>query len=255
MALTYTEYSPPAALAALVETYWVLDGEAESLFSHRVMPDGCVDIIFDFLGENYNRGRYAGIPELVGTMTSYFDLDYTSNVMLKIGIRFNPVAITAFTKVPVNELTNNIMLLSMIESLFDESFHERMNELVTIPDRLAHISNYLISLLPRLLAPEERIVHAVNIIRNTGGQITVARLSDEICLCSRQFERRFKQSVGISPKAFIKVERFRQAQRYLKSHSGESMYSAALNCGYYDDSHLFKEFKLLGGILPTDIIP
>lgn len=255
MAVSYIEYAPPAALASLVETYWVLEGSADSPISHRVMPDGCVDIIFDFLDGTRNRSRYACIPDLVGTMTSFFDLDYSSSEMLKIGIRFNPAAITAFTKVPVSELTNNILLLSMIESLFDESFHQRMNDMPTVPDRLTHINNYLISLLPRLLAPEERIVHAINTVKRLGGQITVARLSDEVCLCGRQFERRFKQSVGISPKAFIKVERFRHTQRYLKNNPGESMYSTALNCGYYDDSHLFKDFKTLGGILPTDITP
>lgn len=253
--VSYIEYAPPPALASLVETYWVLEGMVDSSISRRIMPDGCVDIIFDFIESNINRNREAGIPDIVGTMTTYFDLDYSFGEVLKIGIRFNPAAITAFTRVPVNEFTNHTMRLSMIESLFDESFHEQLNDRMTVHERLAYISNYLISLLPRLKVPEERIVHAVNTIKKLHGQITVARLSDEVCLCGRQFERRFKHSIGISPKAFIKVERFRHTQQYLKNNPEESMFSAALNCGYYDDSHLFKDFKVLGGILPTDITP
>ncbi len=249
----YYEYAPDSRLQNLVETYWVSKGYIDTPVTQRIMPDGCVDIIFDFEENCITRPRSQGQPDIVGTMSSYFDISYSPGHTYKLGIRFNPAGITAFTRVPVHEFTNLSTDLMLTDTLFDNAFHEQMPELESTEARLAHINRYLLSRLPHTYQPEQRIVHAIDLITGSKGQFSIGRLSEEVCLCQRQFERRFKDAVGISAKVFSRVIRFRYTQQYMKQHPNESVYSAALSCGYHDDSHLAKEFRQLGGVVPKSI--
>ena len=44
----YREYPPSAVLREYVECYWTRTGDIELPAAHRVLPDGCIDIMFDF---------------------------------------------------------------------------------------------------------------------------------------------------------------------------------------------------------------
>jgi Transcriptional regulator containing an amidase domain and an AraC-type DNA-binding HTH domain len=72
-------------------------------------------------------------------------------------------------------------------------------------------------------------------------------------LSKRQFERTFKNAIGISPKLFSRIIKFKNSVNYLRSSSTNSLYNVAIDCGYYDHSHLIKDFKEFGGTLPNEV--
>jgi len=47
MSSVYREHPPPAHLRAWVQCLWTLDSGAAALHPHRVLPDGCIDILFE----------------------------------------------------------------------------------------------------------------------------------------------------------------------------------------------------------------
>jgi hypothetical protein len=61
-----------------VETYWTTIGYVEKKTSFKVLPDGCVDIVF-----NLNES----VPDIVGTMTTVFEVVFSGSVRM-FGIRF-----------------------------------------------------------------------------------------------------------------------------------------------------------------------
>ena len=77
----YREYQPTAELLPYVECFWTYEAAALQL-GHRVLPDGCSDIVFS--------RPSGGNPQLllVGTMTraGVFDLPQGS----VLGVRFRP---------------------------------------------------------------------------------------------------------------------------------------------------------------------
>src|SRR6266702_994870 len=60
-ALSYREYPPPADLARWIACFWHIGGAVaqSSGFSHRVLPDGCADLLFDLLGVRLRPGAVA----------------------------------------------------------------------------------------------------------------------------------------------------------------------------------------------------
>ncbi|MFJ9105781.1 helix-turn-helix domain-containing protein [Streptomyces sp. NPDC102405] len=86
--------------------------------------------------------------------------------------------------------------------------------------------------------------------RATGS--TVAKLAGTVGWSERHLERRFREQIGLSPKATARVLRFRHALRLLDAHLPLSQIAAA--CGYYDQAHLNRDFKAMTGRSPSRFI-
>ncbi|MDH6342497.1 AraC-like DNA-binding protein [Parabacteroides sp. PFB2-12] len=244
----YKEFPPDLRLQHLIETYWVTDGLIDNTFTHRILPDGCVDIIFDF-GSNQSS---ADLPMLVGTMTSLLEISYQPGRVQMMGIRFAPAGITAFTRIPISMITNQNIELPLTETLFDNSFYERLPDMECMQERINYINAYFLARMHKLFLPDRQISYAVSLIQSNNGHLAVREVAGEVCLSERQFERKFKATIGISPKAFSNIMRFRSVRRYMETHPNESMYEIAIACGYHDHSHMNKEFQRLGSISPSE---
>jgi AraC-like DNA-binding protein len=241
----YSEYNPAIQLSHLVETYWAASGFPDSADVSKILPDGCVDIIFMF-----DRAKGSFDVNIVGTMTAFLEIDYRSVQMF--GIRFKPAGITAFTRVPVEEFTDRIVELALVETLFSRSFREALAEKQSTAEIAAYTDSCLTGLLPCLYRSDLQIIRAVDMIYLAKGQLSLAALASEICLCQRHFERRFKSAIGISPKLLAKIFRFEHALQCLKNCPHKDLLDVAVECGYYDHSHLIRDFKTLSGDAPTD---
>jgi transcriptional regulator GlxA family with amidase domain len=70
------------------------------------------------------------------------------------------------------------------------------------------------------------------------------------CLCHRQFDRMFKERVGIPPKQFLQIIRFDRAFRMKNRYPDMDWLTIAIGCGYHDYQHLVKAYKEFTGYSP-----
>ncbi|MDR0385355.1 MAG: helix-turn-helix domain-containing protein [Prevotellaceae bacterium] len=241
----YQEHRPDIRLSSLIETYWSATGLTENEKTVKILPDGCVDIIFTL---DRTAGRVC--PDIVGTMTRFLEVKYSTSVHM-FGIRFKPAGITAFTRNPVEEFTDRSVEIAFVETLLDKSFYETPAGNKPVTEIITHIDGYLLRQLPRLYCPDRRIVRAASLLSLAGGQLSPTDAASKVCLCIRHFERQFKSSVGISPKTFARIARFNKARRLLSAFPGKDLLTIAVECGYYDHAHLIKDFKMLSGDTPA----
>lgn len=247
--MLYREFKPNTLLTPYIETYWSVCGYNQGEEFHKILPDGCIDIIFSF--ESNQLGLDNLFPNIVGTLTSYSIGSYSNRIDL-IGIRFKPVGITAFIRTPIYEFTDKRINLTLVKSLFDEWFYKGLPEKASIELKINHIDSYFIGKLKNVFELEPQIVYAIDLIRTTKGQLPLVEVASSSCLSLRHFERKFKTVIGISPKAFSKVVKFKYAISYLKRNDRISLYSVAIDCGYYDQAHLIKDFRAFSGNSPSD---
>src|SRR5689334_22782721 len=82
---TYTEYLPPRDLAPWVACFWRIVGHSIDV-RHRVLPDGCADLLFDLEGA---RGPGGASTDLIGPMSTAHVVELSGAVDL-FGVRLRP---------------------------------------------------------------------------------------------------------------------------------------------------------------------
>lgn len=101
----------------------------------------------------------------------------------------------------------------------------------------------------RALTPIQR---ALRHLAATGGKVRLDALCKATGLSPRQFRRRAIDECGISPKQLARISRFRTACRALGASEQPHWATLALDCGYYDQPHLNREFLEFGGMTPRE---
>lgn len=94
-------------------------------------------------------------------------------------------------------------------------------------------------------------------IYQSKGNISIKALSEETGYSECYLRRVFQRVHGISPKVFEKFVRFQYLLNILQDNYRESkchIGELALACGYYDQSHMIKEFKTFAGMTPEQYL-
>ena len=92
---------------------------------------------------------------------------------------------------------------------------------------------------------------AVNKIISSQGSLRSADLAEYTVLSRRQFSRRFIERVGIAPKSFVQIVKFRHVIEL--ADSATTLTDLAYEGEYFDQSHFIKDFRKRSGISPRDI--
>jgi AraC-like DNA-binding protein len=104
------------------------------------------------------------------------------------------------------------------------------------------------ALFPADADPRSPMAMTVSQLRQTGGNASIARLAGDLGLGRRQFERRFREEIGLPPRLFGRIVRFQRAFRAIGHESGAAI---AARCGYADQAHLVREIRRFAGRTPT----
>ena len=240
--MRYREVKPTPPLRSFVECFWTLEGDGliDGPPPERILPDGCVELILNF-GDRFLQhidGEKRRQPRnfIVGQMTGPILISASGLVRL-LGIRFQPGGTRPFIDLPANEITDRVVELSHLSRQFERSLLDACEH---ADKKIAAVDAFLVSRLkdgkfdPHLLALAGGIIER-------RGLVSVDQLASHAGVSSRQLERRFLQEVGLGPKLLARIVRFQQVFRAVESNPAWA--EVAIECGYYDQAHLIRDFN------------
>jgi AraC-like DNA-binding protein len=230
-AVPYAEIQPTPALRPWVECFWTKRAENSAATDvHRVLPDGCADLLFDLSD---------GDGAVIGTMTRpvLVPVDDTTEYL---GVRFRPGCAAAFLRLPLSEITDARVPLADV--------WKNWNGRIDVPSLEAE--------LLRRLDPDcdRRVLAAVARLVQSAGALRIDDLANEIGISRQHLARQFLQQVGVTPKTLGRVLRFRRVVESLERSPEVDWADAALQHGYYDQSHLISDFRELAGTTPSTFL-
>lgn len=243
--MRYQETHPKPPLNRFVECFWTLENEtaAESVNTERILPDGCIELILNFgdqFSQHTNQQRILQPRHfLVGQMTGPILISPNGTVEL-IGIRFHPGGTVPFVRQPLHEFTDQVVELGNVESRLERHLLEVTDGLQTMAERIAAIESLLLSCVLRQKQDSWLLALAAKVV-DCGGLVPVDRLANDAGISARQLERRFLNEVGLGPKLLSRILRFQQVFRAVERC--DAWAPVALECGYYDQAHLIRDFN------------
>jgi AraC-like DNA-binding protein len=238
----YREYRPTWVLRPYVSCYWSSCEPAPLIpVERRVLPDGCIDILFDLSSDRDSRGL------IVGTMTRPL-LFHTSDRIQFIAVRFRPGGAVPFLRIPAAEITDSQCELP--KAWHADRLAERFHAQNELSEKVRLLEAALLSRLENTLPVDHRIQSAVSMIQD--GR-TVEQVAKKLALSRQHLTRLFKEHVGIGAKVFARVDRFQRLLGLIKGLGRTNWASVSLDVGYYDQAHLIAECRSLAGLTPTEL--
>lgn len=166
------------------------------------------------------------------------------------GVYLFPHVIPLLFSMPAYELCNEMPDLITLLGTEGSRLEEEIITAESNEQRLHSMITFLEKCLPPMPIPAKNIANSIYALISTGGNIGIDRLASQSCLSRRQFERKFRYFSGLSPKAFARVIRFQSVVKEYGS-GNRSLAAIALDRGYYDQSHLNRDFKAYSGYSPA----
>ncbi|SMY03886.1 AraC-type DNA-binding protein [Brevibacterium antiquum CNRZ 918] len=170
--------------------------------------------------------------------------------MAGVQVNFSPLAPRSFFDMPAVEFAHHSLDLNDIARPIAIELHERVNAATSWPERFEAIDDVLLRAAHGGGAPRTEVLESWRRIAHSHGDLPVSLVADEVGWSRRHLTGQFRAEFGIGPKEAARVVRFDRARRMIKSGRAPLVEVAAV-CGFTDQSHLNRDFKLLTGTNPT----
>lgn len=241
---------PREDLRPYVRYYWIY--KCDEPFSILTFPIGCPQMIF-------HRGSPLYIPELSsrqGKFTVSGQVNFPAHIVsdgnteMVVAV-FYPHTIGLFIDTPPSAFYNQEISGYDIENRL-------LNQLA---DQIFDCSDSEVAILLMEQWLTARLKQSLN-IKRIGAALSellrcpstsVDTLAGIACLGKKQFERLFRQCVGINPKEYGQIARFQRALRMMQLGSCDYV-DIAYATGYSDQSHFIREFRKFSGLTPKQLV-
>ena len=246
--MQYQVLPPHPLLAPYVACYWILRTQSgQPPRRELILPDGYAELIFNF-GAGYSwHDQERQIQQEITTVHLVGERDATIWVDLgeaihQVGVKFKPIGLFMLLKQPLSELSNQIV---SPDALCDRSFHTMYEQVIAIPDdteKIQFLNHFFIQRLLVADSVDPLIEAAIQHILRHQGNVRIDDLKDSLDIHYKTLERKFKTYVGLSPKTFARIVRFKQTYKHFHRHARQDP-AFFLDLGYYDQNHFIKDFK------------
>ncbi|WDF53362.1 helix-turn-helix domain-containing protein [Mucilaginibacter sp. KACC 22063] len=253
--MRYFTIQPPEELKPYVRFYWVLEHDSgidEPSYVYRSVADGCAEMVFHYratFNELTNtKAENAGTSSIQFQTTQYRRFITTESFSI-FGAYIYPFAIPYLFNIPSSHTSN---LTFDFDTFLGKAGVELEEQIMLAADnfkRAEILSSFFISRLRQNVLKDQRITTAIHDVIHQQCYRTVSQLADIYNLSTRQFDRKFKEYAGFSPKTYMRLVRFHDA---LNQYKGDkTLTQIALQCGYYDQSHFIHDVKEFTGYHPS----
>jgi AraC-like DNA-binding protein len=253
--------TPRAPLNHCIERLWLASGRGRVRRFEKVLPAGTAQLVIrlhqDPIQLFDDDGQLQGKQQL-GVMrgaTSRPAIVETQPKSSVVGIHFRPAGPSLFFRDPLNWLTN---LRASPEDVWGPGLRSLRDQLLeqTSPDAIFDAVE--VALLRRMICPSPQFKAVLMAADQFAADPRTARVKETVQRTGyspKQFIKLFEQHVGLTPKLFCRLLRFQSALDQINGQAAIDWAKTAADRGYYDQSHLIRDFREFAGMTPSEYRP
>lgn len=256
--MKYTRIPPPKNLTNVIQFFWDFEGDfsEQSAYTHAIAASINPKLAFQYKAgmKTIKDGKYETLfTSGFQCQTSTFYEVLANQRIGVFGVSLHPYTIPLLFNIPSSALSNANVEISDLLGNEGRVLQDRIFSCNTTAERIDSITAFVET---KLKEPDYRtanVLLSIQYILANKGKCNTQELAETNFLSQRQFERRFKDLTGFSPKIFSKIVRFEEcvSKAYEAHHS---LTDLSLAAGYYDQSHMIRDFKEFTGKNPTDYL-
>jgi AraC-like DNA-binding protein len=260
--MPYSEFAPDPSLAHVVKCVFAYHAEPNEKGGRPecIVPDGHPELVihfgFPFTEIDAATGKKRQPRAFImGQMSKPLDLDPSQGIPALIGVRFRPWGLRAFLGAAMGEFTDLRLNVADLAPARTESLVDEIACARTHAQRAAILQRFVAT----FIEANERFQDTLTTtwskrLMLAGGDMRLTSLARECDLSLRQLERRFQAQVGMTPRLFSNIVRFRSVFDKLNGHDRPDWVNLANDAGYFDQSHMNRDFRRFLGLSPSTYV-
>jgi AraC-like DNA-binding protein len=250
---------PHPRLAAFVRSYHGMFESTPGPLRRREMPSADVPMIMSF-GEPWDitlgpdGSETTRWTSFAGGLHDGWVVSEHAGTAHGVQVMFTAVGASMFLGLPLGKLTGSVVAL---DDLLGAEADRLVGRLAAAPSwdaRFDLLDAVIGARLARAQAPPPDLLRAWSRLLRSDGQVTVRELTQELRCSRRHLSSRFREHLGLPPKALARLLRFDRVVRLLREGRLGSWAEAAAEGGYYDQSHLNRDFRAFADSTPTELL-
>ena len=240
---TYCEVPPCEALRPYIRCFWgtkrpvsVQAGEASSGI---VIPDTCMDIIFDI---NYTANDYSGFFCMVDEHSYRTRGAVIADTTATFAIRFYAWTAILFSEEDFTGRKNCAVVVDEYFSKLKAELEPLLFDVPTLGGKIAVTEELLLKKLCSHRINSD-LMNAIYYMLQTNARAKISDICVYTAVSERQLERIFNYNMGVSPKTFSSLLRYQLLWQEIALSPSFNVLDAVEKYGFSDQSHLLNEFK------------
>ncbi|RZA19222.1 MAG: AraC family transcriptional regulator [Lysobacteraceae bacterium] len=253
---------PSPRLAPYVDVLWYSERGALPHLRERSLPSGCADIVVPLLQDHlirYDSEDDTQARRLRGAIVQgaadRFSVRGTQGPSAVVGVHFKPGGAAAFLGGALPELRNRTELLEDLWGAAACELRERLQEAASPQLALRLLDSLLTQRLAGSAPQDPLVAAALAAFQRDPASARVAPVLGASGCSTARFIHRFEQTVGLTPKRYARVLRFGVMLPSLMRAGPRDWAEVAASAGYFDQSHLIREFRHFAGMAPGAYVP
>jgi len=248
----------PETLRSEVQCIRVIEHRGEKEIAIKVFPNGLPGLVFQHdngysaLENIITPSHVSRVPTsfVYGPGTEASIMNYRKGSYASIQVIFQPYALKTLLGLNAAVLTNGYAELNEFSA---DDLNLQLMEARNNEKRVTLLMDFLWAKFNQAQSRDKLVEESLHLIHQNIAFIDVRHLLKHLAISERQFERRFSQTVGIAPQAYIRVKRFNEAIRLMKTRQYAKLTDIAHALHFHDQSHFIRDVKALSGLTPRDI--
>lgn len=242
-----------------MENLWLYGGVDSPRLKEAIFPTGTFELVFNLRDDEiriYKNAwsdefqRYSGAI-ISGPYAGPFVTDSALEACV-MGVHFKPGGAFPFLGCNADDLRDGHFDLQMIWGGAAGELRERLCGVVSLARRFRLLEEFLTARL-RHLERHSAVALALYTLTSAGSQMT-RELAHDAGLSEKRFIDVFRLEVGLNPKLFTRIRRFQRVLGQAHRLGAPDWAEVALQHGYFDQSHLIRDFVAFSGVGPTDYV-
>ena len=252
---------PKPPLSKFVDSFWFYEGNNAEHQPQHILPTGTLELVINMRQDEllfYDSERRENCSRFSGAVVSgahghRFAPHATEKIAI-IGVHFKPGGAFPFLGFPANDLADTHVDLETIWGASASRLRTRLCEAKTSAERFQLLQDALLNRLCHGVEQHYAVSTALEIFWKNQIHPTVRETAKYLGLSQRRFIQVFSAEVGLTPKLFSRIQRFQQGRNLLQINPTPNWAALALDLGYFDQSHLIREFLEFSGLSPADYL-
>jgi len=243
-------------LASYVKRTWSVDSHDQGeVQNFRFYADGYPGLMFQYCDNPLTVNGVNPLPTLIlyGQTISPITLSPVGRHHI-ITICFYPDVFKRLFGLPANEVTDTCIDMSLLPIAKKTGLVERLLQAPTT-QRCEIMEDFVFDLVASSkISIDDQIRYAATTISNTHGNTRITDIQKLLGISERTLHRRFEQNIGVVPKVFASICRFRSAFHAFETGKFDKLSDLAFEFGYADQSHFIRSFKSFTGQTPRALL-